>query len=549
MSSNLSPTTVTSDDEVPYTAPRAPARDFSQAGSWVARFVSALPVLALFTLFITTGLRGVDFGHHWDEQDFHITPARRMIETGVLLPKNYIYPSFDKWLVLLPAIPRGVRAAIDSGGQIAAVQAAMLALFDAGGYLLRARAVFIVVSSLAILWTYGAALALRHRPWEALVAASGLGLSWEFAYHSRWAVTDCILVQFTALTLLMLALFHRTAKPRWIYAASVAAGLATGTKYTGVFVLAAVVLASALSLPCTAYRAQARRAAELCAIAFAVYLCTTPGTLLEPVQFRTDTEWISSYYAHHPHAGHTVHSGWQHAWVVFSYFALAAFSPYQGIAALLFAAVSAGAVLWVARDIRFAAVLVGFPVLFLTVFCVRYRVAIVRNYLLVLPFFALMMARGIGDFARWLPRRELRWALSAGLLGVFAVQAAWEIAAGESIRSFNPDRYVSEALEYVRARADTQFRVSNRVRAIARAQHLDLPPNVVSGRAGTEAVFFGIADGPGSWYFQTNDPWLTKAVFGPREVNFNWYAGWTGNDRLVVMTLEKARATGVSLAR
>ena len=126
---------------------------------------------------------------------------------------------------------------------------------------------------------------------------------------------------------------------------------------------------------------------------------------------------------------------------------------------------------------------------------------------------------------------------------------AWLIGAGESIRNIDPDQDVRQALEYVRAHADTQFRVSNRVRASARAQHLALPSNVVSGRAGTEVVFFGIAEGPGSWNFQTNDPWLTKAVFGPREVNFNWYAGWMGHDHLVVMTLDKARATGVSLAR
>jgi len=62
-------------------------------------------------------------------------------------------------------------------------------------------------------------------------------------------------------------------------------------------------------------------------------------------------------------------------------------------------------------------------------------------------------------------------------------------------------------------------------------------------------AFFGNAEGPGSWNFQTNDPWLTKAVFGPREMNFNWYAGWLGHDHLVVMDRAKARATGVPLAR
>ena len=331
---------------------------------------------------------------------YHISPARHMIESGELLPKNYTYPSIDKWLVLWPAIPVGVRATIDANGEPVAIQAAMLAAMNASGYLLRARSVFIIVSSFAILWTYGAALALRHRRWEALVAAASLGLSWEFAYHSRWAVTDCILVQFSALTLFMLALFQRTGRPRWLYAASVAAGLCTGTKYTGVVLLIAVVRASALSLPAATYLAQVRRAAELCALAFAVYLVSTPGTVLDPFQFRTDTHFIATYYQH-THGGYTVSSGWQHAGIVLSYLALALFSPYPALAAVLFAAVIAGAGLWLKRDIRFAAVLVGLPLIFLTLFCARYRLAIVRNYLFLTPFFAVMLARGVADFMRW----------------------------------------------------------------------------------------------------------------------------------------------------
>jgi len=531
---------------------------------WAIRLAAMLPIFALVALFITTGLRGVNFGYHWDEQDYHLTPARRMVESGVLLPKNYTYPSFDKWLLLVPALPSGVQAAFDTAGQgkgvvqingveqsnaVKAAQVAMLALMDAGGYLLRGRCVFIVVSGLAVLWMYGAALALRHRPWEALVAASGLGLSWEFAYHSRWAVTDCILVQFTALTLFMLALYHRTGRARWIYAAGMAAGFATGTKYTGVLLLVAVVASSALSLPTKAYWTQIRRAVELCAVAFATYLVTTPGTLLEPIQFLTDTKFIANYYAHNPHAGHTVEPGFQHAWVALGYLVFVAFSPYQWIAAPLFAVTILGAVLWVKRDRRFAAILVSFPCLFVIMFCARYRLMIARNYLFLLPFLSLMLARGVADIALWLPRREWRWLFGAGLFGIFCLQATWLVRAGESIRHIDPDLYVRQALDYVRDHAGTQFRISNKLRESALSQHRILPTNVVSAPAGTEVVFFGIAEGPGSWYFQTNDPWLTKAVFGPREVNFDWYAGWMGHDRVVVMTVDRARATGVALAR
>ena len=51
---------------------------------------------------------------------------------------------------------------------------------------------------------------------------------------------------------------------------------------------------------------------------------------------------------------------------------------------------------------------------------------------------------------------------------------------------------------------------------------------------------FGRADmGDPNKYLQ-NDPWLTDAIFGPREVNFNWYSVWGGRDRVVVMPFPKA---------
>ncbi|HEX2672261.1 MAG TPA: phospholipid carrier-dependent glycosyltransferase [Polyangiaceae bacterium] len=522
---------------------------FPLVRKWGPRLVSTLPVLALFALFITTGLRGVNFGYHWDEPDWHIAPARLMVQTGVFLPKTYIYPSFDKWLVLLPALVDGVRAAIDTQGDPKAVQAAMLALFDAGGYLLRARSVFIVVSSLAILWVYGAALALRYRPWEAFVAACGIGLSWEFAYHARFAVADCILVQFTALTLFTLALFHRTGKPFWLYASSVVSGLAVGTKYPGVVLLVWVMVASVLTLPRNAYLAQLRRLVSLGVIASAVYLLTTPATLLEPFKFVEDTRMISSYYANNHHAGHTVSSGWDHGRVVFNYLAFSMFSGHQWLAVPMFAMTVLGGVRWVKRDRRVAAFLVGFPCLFLLMFCAKYRLMLARNYVFLLPCLALLMGRAVGDVYGWLGRPWLRRVFAAAMLGVLGIQVAWEIGASESIRHIDPNQQVREALEYVKKHADTKFRVSNQVLASAHAQNLALPMNVVRAPAGTEVVFFGNAEGPGSWFFQTNDPWLTKAVFGPREMNFNWYAGWLGHDHVVVMNLEKARATGVPVAR
>ena len=38
---------------------------------------------------------------------------------------------------------------------------------------------------------------------------------------------------------------------------------------------------------------------------------------------------------------------------------------------------------------------------------------------------------------------------------------------------------------------------------------------------------------------------LTVRTFGPLEVNFNYYPTWEGNDRIVLMTFERACSVGV----
>jgi hypothetical protein len=302
----------------------------------------AAPALALWLLFLITGLRGADFGFHWDELESHVDPTRKMVASGVLVPRIYTYPMLTKWLILLPALPSAIGPYL-SGGDPAGMQSAMLATMNAPTYLLTLRQLFIVISSTTVLWVYAGALLLGHRPWQALLAASGIGLSWEFAYHARFVVPDCLVATFSSLALVALAAFFRTKRSVYLYGAAVVAGLATGTKYPGVFLLLPVLLAGALTLPRRAIFAHAFRLAALSGLAFAVYLVTTPATVIDPFEFIRGTRFISNYYATMKHGGYTVESAWVHTKLVLQYLSLAFFSAYLPLAIGLFVASLAGA--------------------------------------------------------------------------------------------------------------------------------------------------------------------------------------------------------------
>ena len=314
------------------------------------------PGLLLWILFLVTSLRGIDFGFHWDEQESHLGPTRAMVQNGILLPRIYTYPMLTKWLILVPALPSGIHAALDGNGP-RAVQAALLAAMDAPTYLLAVRRLFIVVSSLAIVWVYVAGLVLGHRPFHAAVAAGAMALSWEFAYHARFAVPDCIVVQFSALSLLGLALHRRTGRSGFLYALAVVAGLATGVKYPAIFLLFPLLLASVLSLPYRAVLAQLVRGTALVVITLLVFVLTTPATVLDPFQFVEGTQFISKYYATVRHGGYTVKTAGEHAQLVIEYLALDFFSAYRPLAVASFVGALAGGVLWLRRDARFGLVL------------------------------------------------------------------------------------------------------------------------------------------------------------------------------------------------
>ncbi|MBK7863801.1 MAG: glycosyltransferase family 39 protein [Archangiaceae bacterium] len=498
--------------------------------------------MLIIAVFVGSGLRGIDFGFHWDEPEWQIRPVKAMVQSGVLLPRQYIYPSLARWVALSPALVTGVKAGL-AGRGFREVQAAMVADFDQPDYLFRVRTLFLIISALTIVWIYLAALAIDRAWWKALLAAGAFGLTWEFAYHARWVATDSICTQFSALTLLGLALFHRTQKPGWLYFAAVAAGLCTGTKYPGVVVLATVLLTGALALPVRAVGKQLVRATALGFTAFGAYLVSTPATLLHPFDFYEQLQQINSYYG----AGHytyTVAKGLPHLELALGYFTFDFFSSFRVLSVLAWGAVLTGAIYRLRDDKRLAAVLVSFPAFFLFFFCWKYGVFIVRNFLLVTPFLALLLGRGAAQAFALLDSPLKKKVLAGVVAGAMLAQAVWLIDAGESIRAPDETAQVRSALAWAASHPGQRFRFSDKVKAVAAAHGLQLPANSVD-TAPDAIVFFIRAEGPDPRVMPVNDPFLFEAVFGPRETNLNWYSTWEGKDHLIIMSVEKAKPVQV----
>ena len=502
------------------------------------------PLLLLLALlpwgwFVVTGLHGIDFGVHWDEHR-QWTSLQRMRDDGVLLPGNYWYGSVIHTLGVVAAMPEfadGWEQASTDG----VPDTAFATHLRGDDFRFRWRSVFVLVSSLAVLWMALAGWLWRGSVVEGLFAACLVGFSWEFAYHARWPLADAVATQFAALCLLGLVVALRTGRGWGVTLAAVGAGLATGTKYPAGLLLLPVLLA-ALS------RTPRWRSLLSAVVAFGLtYLVTTPGTLLEPGIFWRDVLFQMEHYATQGHATYTVEPGAEHARLLVTWLVGVLFSPWPPLAVAAVALAALGFVANLRGAAGAAAVVLVLP-LVLVAYMSTNRVLIVRNDLMAAPFLALLGALGAGAVWRALARSTAgRVVALLVLLPLPLANAAWLGQAADSVaRRADRERFLVELHEHLRAGAEHRFALSERVQAELRAAGLEPPPHADAGPGEADRFVFYASDLGGYWTLPASRFGSLDAVFGPAEVNYEYYPSWWGDDRLLVLTDVRVAELGLA---
>jgi 4-amino-4-deoxy-L-arabinose transferase-like glycosyltransferase len=497
-------------------------------------------------------LRSIDYGAHWDEKPGHIRPVRTMFESGTLLPDFYEYPSLDYWINAAAVMPDLAAARLHGRGSL---QQEALQTINSDAYLFRLRRIYLLISALSLVWVYVLVAQWRRSTVEALLAASFLGLSWEVGYHLRWIATDGVLMQFGALTILLVMTSHlRQRSLLWLRLGAIAAGLGCGVKYPGGLLILPVLAGAYLAWDRNAPRADlVRFCLGLVAIFLITYLISTPGTLLQPGKFLHDVLYQLRHYAFDGHRGHSVGRGFQHGLYIFIYLGTVFLSPYMPAAILSSTLCILGGFALVSESRRTAGLFLCFPAAYLLYFSSQ-RVMFVRNLLIVGPFLAVLAARGVlfawthltmgrslTFFAGRVKLNLLRGAFSVIVATCFFMNGIWLVQASRSITNRTPNRAASEALAYIRGSGRTRFLLSPRARAaLAPAGTTDLP-NVTADAPHAESVVFysGEATNRGDWPGYT--PNLTQRWFGRYAVNINYYPDWLDEDQILVMSTAKAR--------
>ena len=452
-------------------------------------------------------------------------------------------------------VPEMLQAWVEHG----VIRDRLLQYADTHSYLLRLRTIFLMGSALSILWVYILVLRWRDSVGEALLAASFLGLSWEVAYHARWIATDAMLMQFAALTLLLVVRYRlEPNKPRWLYAAAVTAGLGFGTKYPGGLLLVPVLVVGYLGWKQRLGGALLKRLIFVLLVFTTTFLISTPAVILRPPEVINGAFYEIRHYAT-GHAGHTVAPGVEHAWRMLLYFSSVLFSRYAPIALLFFSLSLLGAVALVKEDRQTALLVLSFPICYFAYFSLQ-RAMVVRNLLVLGPFLAVLAARGVMVLWHMTRPRSLqsgairfpitRLALVLAIGGGLLINAGWLVYAAQTIADHHSDRFVRAVARHISTERGTRFYLSPRLQIQVRDMSSSFPLNVVADPGEADRILLYASEGFEHWWdWPANHPWLTEQWFGPYEVNFNMYPNWWGDDRIIELTGITAKRLGILLTR
>ncbi len=514
------------------------------------RLILLVALMAVMLAAIVPAYRGIDFGHHWDEPRL-LDSACESIESGILLPRWYSYPSLSYDLVAICAVPKmGIimvdefgRKGPDNTTRIKAIKMRLLDYVHSTDYKLLVRAIFIVLTYLAVIWIGLLVYRWRGSIPEAVIAAGILAGSWELNYHSRWIAPDGILMQFGVLSLMFLmhGIRNEARKGFWIKLAAVTAGLACGTKYTGgIFLIP--VLASLFMWPDIMPQINSKQAIKSVFIILAcftvAFVITTPGALLEPVRFVRHVSWEMSHYGR-GHYGHSINAGFEHAYLLFVYLSQVSLSA-NSIIALVWCGFAVIGTWSAYKDDKKEAILILMVPLVYFVYMSIQKVMIVRNYLLLLPFMAVFAARGIALIYETSSRRW-KWlgvAVYVLVFIMFVINIRGLISTSETIRNRHNVSQKDEVLNYIRSHIKQGFVLS----AEAREQLLiDQKEFICPDARKTNYVFMARWWGAGL----ANRKGRYQLISGSREVNFDYYPDWAGDVRVVAMDYKDALLAGM----
>jgi hypothetical protein len=126
-----------------------------------SRLQAALPPILLLILFWGSSFYGLDFGVHWDEDRAKFDAVGKSIARGILLQSieedrgyGYNYGGVNYWITWAGLSPEVAKWFIKGPRTLEAWKEAISPLVFTPKIRMRVRALYVLLSSLSLLWLY-----------------------------------------------------------------------------------------------------------------------------------------------------------------------------------------------------------------------------------------------------------------------------------------------------------------------------------------------------------------------------------------------------------
>lgn len=535
-------------------------RDFKLKSNLLYRSIIHCIAAILLAYSVFTAIKGIEVGRHWDEVAI-LDQVQLMIDNGNLLPGRYTYSSISYLLPVIPLIPHAadimneadIKNLPDSEKSFA-IQEKLRKVVkydpdpkstkESHTYLIHSRILYIVLTYLSIIWIYLAVLSWRNNPLEALLAAAIFALSWEINYHSRWIMPDAIMMQFAALSMMFLVFTIKKNIKVYLYLSAIAAAFAVGTKYN-----AGLLLASILIVPLIWKEGDKSISFKnkltflfITLLSFSIaYFFSTPGTLFDPIRFVVDFYEVMTHYGDRGHEGYTIHSTLEHLARLTVFFSTTALSYHFIISLILFTFSAIGFYALIKKDSKILWIsFLAFPVIYFA-FHATQKVMFVRNILVLIPFLSILSARGIFYIhERYLKNTTYNFVLIILIFVMLGINSFWLYHSAESIA--RPKDPIDQLIHHINEHPDTKYYISKSVQTRISKRLGEKPKIVLTGKtttdkkANAEKAVFNSMDVHyyGKRSEMPSNRYNYYTWFGPKEINYNYYSTWRGEEFLVI---------------
>lgn len=483
---------------------------------------------ALIAFFIVAQSLALDYGDGHPDEPRNVEHLAWALTNRVPFPEDYVYPGALVWV-------QGAAAGLDV---LLEGPDAVAARVHDRPFVMRARMLLVLLSSLVVCGTWGMARAIGASRTEAWFAAALVATSWQLGLHARFIANDAMVACTSSLTLAAALLALRDRRPALLYAAAALGGVATGFKYTpAVLAVVGVLVAWRIAEP----GRRARVVLTSAALFVAGFFVTTPGVVFEPSVVWRAIEFDRVVYRG-GWLGYTVDgpAGLLTAlvgWVVFAALAKPTASAVVLAGFAVVGSVSCARAFASRLLLLYAALVVG-------TFFVG-NVFLSRQFLTLIPVLAVAAARGLSLSCARLPR-PVSGVLIALVIatGAFStLRAAWVSRPSVTVDGAGARAALADHLA---DHADTLFVGSPQVRSIAGGAH-----NVVAHDDARAAQAQWLLAMPHELFvaheWPANQPFLIARVFGPEEIDFRYSPSWSGRARVLLLSVDRARAAGAAL--